>query len=608
VIDDDGIFWMSFDDLIYYFSSVNVCMVRVNGIHPCPWKETRKQFYFELINNKNDNFFASSGVSPVTHSPDAVTTTTTMSQKTFSLNDFTCISSFFQLHVNEDNMTMIFTLHQQDERCVSNPSYIDMGFMILKVKTSHPIPNEYSLKREDYELMYGIGWKLNARQNQSDEVILNKGQYLIIPFSTGCKLKQYYEEHSEIVAAIEANMEKVKLSSGDDCSVPLSSNLSLSNSSSTPSQDDEPVASLSLITSVIPPPSVPVTSPVVLSYPPLPIQQPAFSGSAVPEKSDLLDFSDAIVKFTPSGVAMYTEIFHQLDNGNKCYLTKNEFSNFWKKSTGQALPLSVYRSILQKYGTTSDEKLNLPGFLEQKVDSLQDRRPVISNVKLEEIVQDEVRKFGVYNTVSSSASSSSSVQVLPPPLPSCSVPAPPLITVRSPPIKGPGDVTPPKAPETVKVASVPTFEATKGVSSSIAEDEKPLNFGRPAVLSIHSTSERYSLETSPHNESIHHLAEELLVLKYGGPPQVCDDYGRILLYELNLDYDGISVMFENIYDNKTLYIEVDFAGSKNIMTHRNSLKYNAIIKPRQRALMVHLMPKRTPNGWDSKYSIEYEFK
>jgi hypothetical protein len=596
----DGELWMSFNDLLNYFSSVNICMVRVPGIHPCPWIETRKQFYFELTNDNNDNVFPSCGVSSVTHLPDDVATATAMSPKTFSLKSCSCISSFFCLQVGEDNMTMIFTLHQHDERCVNSPPYIDMGFIILQLKKSHPIPEEYSLKKDDYEIVYGLGWKVDSRQNQSEEVILNKGQYLIIPFSTGCKLKQYYEENPEIVAADEPNMEKVKLSSCDDqCSASLSNNLSVPNSISD--------SSVSLVASVIPPPLVPLASPVVLSYLPNSIQKPAFSAPAVPEKSKLLDFSDGAVKFTPSGAAMYTEIFCHLDNGGKSYLTKNEFSSFWKKSTGRALPLSVYRSILQKYSKTTDEKLYLSGFLGQRLDSLQARRLVIPNVKLEEIVQEEGRKFGFHKTVSSSSSGSSSVQVLPPPIHASSVPAPTLVTVHSPPVKGLVNVTPLKDPETVKVTSVSAFEATNGISSSTSEDEKPFSFGRSVVLSIHSTSERYSLETSPYNESIYHLAEELLVLKYGHP-QLCDDYGKILLYELNLDYDGISVMFENMDDNKTLCIEVDFTGSKNIMTHRNSLKYNAIIKPHERALMVHLMPKQTPYGWDSKYVIEYEFK
>jgi hypothetical protein len=612
---------MSFDDLICYFSSVNVCMVRVPGIHPNPWHETRKQFYFELI-NRNDDSRGISCVSPATTtSSDALTSTNTLSHKKFSLQESTFVSSFFQLSVNEDNMKMIFTLHQQDIRCLNSPPYMDMGFLILKVNRPHRIADEYSLNREDYELVYGLGWKLNSRQNQSEEVTLNKGHYLIIPMSTGCKLKQYYEQNPEIVAEIKANMARMKLNKPDASSFSSSNNLSLPSSVSSSIKNTDPVATFSVVTSVVPPlPTSPIPPPIIRLPQAVPVDTKVNYADG-----PILDFSGDTVKFTPHGTAVYTKIFHQLDKDQNSHLTCDEFNVYWKKIASKPMFPTVFtNSILKNFGelnpSTGAKELRLNGFLEQQLEVIQTKKLHNSYDKLEETIKNEIKALIVDQTpASSSLFSANASALLPPPAPSVvgltpslppapsAVPARPLVTVHSPPVKGPGDVTPPKAPETVKVASPSTFEATKGVSNSSVESEKPLNFGRSAVLSIHSTSSRYSLETSSYNEIIYHLAEELMILKNGEKTKSYAN-DKMHLYELNLDYDGLSIMFENADDHKTLSVEVDLAGSNNILTHRDNVKYEALIKPHERAVMFHIVPKETPNGWNSKYMIAYEWK
>ncbi len=44
---DDGMFWMSFEDLVKNFYSVNVCMVRHKDYHPVPWIEHRSKFHYD---------------------------------------------------------------------------------------------------------------------------------------------------------------------------------------------------------------------------------------------------------------------------------------------------------------------------------------------------------------------------------------------------------------------------------------------------------------------------------------------------------------------------------------------------------------------------------
>ena len=43
---DDGAFWMSYKDMLSNFVSINVCEIRQAGVHPAPWKETRKKSFF----------------------------------------------------------------------------------------------------------------------------------------------------------------------------------------------------------------------------------------------------------------------------------------------------------------------------------------------------------------------------------------------------------------------------------------------------------------------------------------------------------------------------------------------------------------------------------
>jgi hypothetical protein len=162
---DDGVFWMSFQDLIVYFSDVNICMATAHS--SCPWKEERRQFYFEL--EKQRTVTAAAPSSPANLS--------------FKTSDqYKMKSSFFRFTVARKG-SFILTLHQQDKRIQGTPDYLDLGFIVLK-RVSGPL---------GYEFVFSTGFKIK-RQNQSEETELEAGEYVIIPFSTGCKLRQYYED------------------------------------------------------------------------------------------------------------------------------------------------------------------------------------------------------------------------------------------------------------------------------------------------------------------------------------------------------------------------------------------------------------------------------
>jgi Ca2+-binding EF-hand superfamily protein len=162
---DDGVFWMSFKDFITYFYRIYICMAKAHTSNP--WREERRQFYFEL--EKQHTNAAAAPSSPANLS--------------FKTSDqYKMKSSFFRFTVTKKD-SFIITLHQQDKRIQGTPEYLDLGFIVLK-RVSGPL---------GYEFVFSTGTKIK-RQNQSKEKELDVGEYVILPFSTGCKLRQYYED------------------------------------------------------------------------------------------------------------------------------------------------------------------------------------------------------------------------------------------------------------------------------------------------------------------------------------------------------------------------------------------------------------------------------
>lgn len=156
---DDGIFWMSFDDLINHFVGINVCMVKHQGINKDPWNEARKPFEYR-----------------------------------FSPIGLGCISvPKYELIVDEDEARFYASVHQQDKRCIGAPEYIDFGVTIMR-------------QESDGSLAY-VASSGNSveRQNQIGVHSLPKGKYVVIPTSTGCKVEQFREKKLNKGLTIQAS-------------------------------------------------------------------------------------------------------------------------------------------------------------------------------------------------------------------------------------------------------------------------------------------------------------------------------------------------------------------------------------------------------------------
>lgn len=152
--EDDGIFWMSYDDFLKYFGSVNVCYLRSHDGNE--WVEDR----------------AKTTVTLSTETGDA----STASHYTFTSTEPVC--------------NYYVSVHQADKRDPESPAYIDVGVRVV---------NENGLVVADSQL------EMN-RENQVD-VALGPGTYTVIPYTGGSKLRQLGEESRTIMLSVHADVE-----------------------------------------------------------------------------------------------------------------------------------------------------------------------------------------------------------------------------------------------------------------------------------------------------------------------------------------------------------------------------------------------------------------
>ena len=137
---------MNFNDFLENFYSVNVCMVRPpeqNRNGERQWYDTRERFMYSMINDGCD----------------------------------VCSLSYV-LTLHEKSDYIYVSVHQKDIRCVGTSSYIDIGVTVL----------QFDQNTNKYILIASTGNSAD-RQNQTELFSLHAGQYLIIPTSTGCKLR-----------------------------------------------------------------------------------------------------------------------------------------------------------------------------------------------------------------------------------------------------------------------------------------------------------------------------------------------------------------------------------------------------------------------------------
>lgn len=144
--EDDGVFWMAFDDVVKHFVSLNICKCRHDRVR---WFEFRHAMHFKFSNQGRGVLFC-------------------------DMN---------KLQIAHNNVNVYFSIHQPDKRCLDSKPYIDIGITILKA-TSDP---------QKFELVASSGNTVE-RQNQIEVKALQAGEYYVVPTSCGTKLQQFSDE------------------------------------------------------------------------------------------------------------------------------------------------------------------------------------------------------------------------------------------------------------------------------------------------------------------------------------------------------------------------------------------------------------------------------
>ena len=157
--DNDGLFWMCFDDFCERFSSMNVWQLR-------NWEEIRVRGKFLKVDDINGD----------------------------ENNDNVISKFYYEVHVTRKTK-IIFSIHQEDQRIVGSCKrpLNDVGFIIFKV-----------IKNKNESLsIYAISDFKRKRELQQ-EVTLNEGVFIFMPLTTGWMLQESrVSQHTKIMPYAE---------------------------------------------------------------------------------------------------------------------------------------------------------------------------------------------------------------------------------------------------------------------------------------------------------------------------------------------------------------------------------------------------------------------
>ena len=157
--DNDGLFWMCFDDFCERFSSMNVWQLR-------NWEEIRVRGKFLKVDDINGD----------------------------ENNDNVISKFYYEVHVTRKTK-IIFSIHQEDQRIVGSCKrpLNDVGFIIFEV-----IKNKNESLRT-----YAIS-NFERKRELQQEVTLNEGVFIFMPLTTGWMLQESrVSQHTKIMPYAE---------------------------------------------------------------------------------------------------------------------------------------------------------------------------------------------------------------------------------------------------------------------------------------------------------------------------------------------------------------------------------------------------------------------
>jgi hypothetical protein len=166
---DDGIFWMSWTDVLKHFCGINVCLVRREGLNQKPWSEVGRRFHYNMIFHDED----------------------TSGNSNHGIGLFHVETSLFTMTIppnGSDAATeCIVTIHQRDERIQPKVPYIDVGVAVFRIE------EDRATNLPAYIEVSNSGNRAD-RQQATSLLQLTPGKYLIKPTTAGGKLYRYFQE------------------------------------------------------------------------------------------------------------------------------------------------------------------------------------------------------------------------------------------------------------------------------------------------------------------------------------------------------------------------------------------------------------------------------
>ena len=151
---------MSFEDVVQRFVGINVCLVRHPSLDTVVWNEERKKVTYNFSQTGQ-------GIASV---------------------------DMFKLRVYEEGAEIFLCIHQPDKRRIGTFDYFDIGLSVLKFVGE----GQYSL--------VGFVSPSSMRQHQLElnPGTLSAGTYIIVPTSTGCRVRHSRADFSALDVLVDA--------------------------------------------------------------------------------------------------------------------------------------------------------------------------------------------------------------------------------------------------------------------------------------------------------------------------------------------------------------------------------------------------------------------